>query len=89
MQCQEKMDRASAELSRTKSVLSLALKAGPEASRGELLDAIAAAFDHVSAADAALGEEETRAARPAHCAPAAIGPQGRVSVLPAAVSSLV
>lgn len=91
MKCREKMDKASAQLSRTRSVLSLALKVGPEASKGELLDAIAAAMDHVNAADAALGEEEPRTAKPGHCAPVEIGPHGRVVALPSvlAASSLL
>lgn len=91
MNCREKMDKASAELSRTRSVLSMALKAGTEASRGELLDAIATALDNVNAADAALGDEETRVSKPGRCAPVDIGPQGRVVVLPSplAASSLL
>lgn len=70
MQCREKMDRASAKLSRARSALMLALKAGPEASKGELLDAISAALEHVDAADAALGEDEMRSVRPGPMAPA-------------------
>lgn len=67
------------------------MRAGPEASKGELLDAIAAAFEHVDAADAALGEEETRGAKPEPNAPAEIGPHGRVFFLPASppVSNLL
>jgi len=91
LNCREKMDRASAQLSRARSALSLAMMAGPEASKGELLDAIAAAFEHVDAADAAIGEDETREAKPGPSAPAEIGPQGRVFFLPVspAVNSLL
>lgn len=91
MQCREKMDRASATLSRARSALSLAMKAGTEASKGELLDAIAIAFDHVSAADAALGEEETRLPKPGQAAPALTRIHSRVLILPVApaASSLV
>ncbi len=70
MQCREKMDRASAKLSRARSALTLAMKAGPEATKGELLDAVLAALEHIDAADAALGDEETRAGRPGDIAPA-------------------
>lgn len=88
MQCREKMDKASAKLSRARSALSLAMKAGPEASKGELLDAITAAFEHVNAADAALGEEETRLAKPGPAAPAQEGrDQRRVVALPSASSA--
>ncbi|RMO79798.1 hypothetical protein ALQ33_200175 [Pseudomonas syringae pv. philadelphi] len=60
MQRQEKMDKAAAKLSRARSVLSLATKAGMEATRGELLDMIAAAMDCIDDADAVLQEEETQ-----------------------------
>lgn len=89
MYCREKMDRASAKLSRARSALSLALKAGPEASKGELLDAITAALEHVVAADETLGEEEPRIEKPGHIAPA-VGGQPRLVVCqaPPASSSL-
>lgn len=62
MQCQEKMDRASAKLSRARSALSMATKAGMEATRGELLEMIAIALEQVDAADAEFnGEGETDA----------------------------
>lgn len=62
MQCQEKMDRASAKLSRARSALSMATKAGMEATRGELLEMIAIALEQVDAADAEFnGEGDTDA----------------------------
>lgn len=82
MHCREIMDTASAKLSRARSALSLAMKAGPEASKGELLDAIAAAFEHVEAADAALGAEEPRAVEPGPSAPAACEHRAQVYTLP-------
>ncbi|MNZ77250.1 hypothetical protein D3C78_957800 [compost metagenome] len=73
MQRREQMDRASAKLSRARLALSLAMKAGTEATKGELLEVIVAALEHVDAADAALGEDETRLAQPGLSAPAAVG----------------
>lgn len=64
MQCQEKMDRASEQLSRAKSALSLAMKAGMEATRGELLDVIAAVFERVEGAESALRAGENKDAQP-------------------------
>lgn len=75
MNCREKMDRASAKLSRARSALALAMKAGPEASKGELLDAIALALEHVTAADETLGEEEPRITKPGRLAPAVAAPR--------------
>lgn len=80
------MDNASARLSRARSALSLAMKAGPEASKGELLEAIAAAMEHVEAADAALGAEEPRAVEPGPSAPAGEH-RARVYPLPAVISA--
>lgn len=82
MHCREIMDTASARLSRARSALSLAMKAGPEASKGELLDAIAAAMEHIEAADAALGEEETREVEPGPRAPACSHPGAKIYPLP-------
>lgn len=87
MQCREKMDKASAKLSRARSALMLALKAGPEASKGELLDAISAALDHVDAADAALGEDEMRSVRPGPLAPAGEQSHPRLVVAAAACNA--
>lgn len=81
------MDNASARLSRAMSALSLAMKAGPEASKGELLDAIASVFEHVEAAAAALGAEEPRAVEPGPSAPAACEPRAKVYPLPAVSSA--
>ena len=64
MQCQEKMDRASAKLSRARSALSMATKAGMEATRGELLEMIAIAFEQVEAADLELTGDENQEAVP-------------------------
>lgn len=69
MQCRETMDKASAKLSRARSALKLAMKVGPEATKGELLDAISTALELIDAADAALGEERTEA-QAGHSAPA-------------------
>ncbi len=97
MQCQDKMDRASAKLSRAKSALSVATKAGMEATRGELLDMIAAALDCIDEADAVLQEEETQRQAPqqtqrGHQAPATsclelVQNQCRVVPLPIATSA--
>jgi hypothetical protein len=70
LQCQEKMDVASAKLSRIRSMLSVALKAGAEATKGELLDAIESALEGVDAADAALREGENQGVMPGRPAPA-------------------
>lgn len=86
-QCREKMDRASAKLSRARSALTLALKAGPEASKGELIDVISAALEHVDAADAALGEDEARSVRPGPLAPAIEPGHPRLVVAAAACSA--
>ena len=72
MQCQEKMDNASAKLSRARSALGLAMKAGMEATKGELLDTIAAALEHIECADAALMEGENRSEQPGQLAPACL-----------------
>ena len=72
MQCQEKMDNASAKLSRAKSALSMATKAGMEATRGELLDMIATAFEQIEEADTELREGENRDALPGQLAPAGL-----------------
>lgn len=69
MHCREQMDRASAKLGRARSSLSLAIKAGTEASLGELLDAISSALEQIDAADLALAEDERRGNRPGHDAP--------------------
>lgn len=67
MQCQERMDRASAKLSRARSALRVATKAGMEATRGELLDMIAAALESIDDADSVLQDEESeRRAAPAN-----------------------
>ena len=70
MQCQEKMDNASAKLSRAKSALSMATKAGMEATRGELLDMIATAFEHIEEAETELREGENRDVLPGQLTPA-------------------
>lgn len=70
MQCQEKMDRASAKLSRAKSALSMAMKAGTEASRGELFDLIATVYDQIGEAEDELRAEENRDVLPGHLTPA-------------------
>lgn len=70
MQCQEKMDKASDKLSRARSALSMATKAGMEATRGELLDMIAAALECIDAADAAMREGENQTVQPGQLAPA-------------------
>lgn len=70
MQCQEKMDRASEQLSRAKSALSLAMKAGMEATKGELLDVIAAVLERVDGAESALRAGENKDAQPGQLTPA-------------------
>lgn len=97
MQCQEKMDKASEKLSRARSALSLATKAGIEATRGELLDMIAAARESIDDADSMLHcEEPQRQALPqgsrGACAPGSLGlelvqNQPRVAPLPSAISA--
>jgi hypothetical protein len=72
LQCQEKMDRASARLSRARSALSMAMKAGMEATRGEMFDAMATALEQIDEAEAELREGENRAARPGQLAPAGL-----------------
>lgn len=92
MQCQEKMDKASAKLSRARSALSMATKAGMEATRGELLDMIAAALECIDDAESAMREGENQAAQPGQLAPAGAGlelvPQSRVFPLACANSAL-
>ncbi len=93
MQCQEKMDKASAKLSRARSALSMATKAGMEATRGELLDMIAAALECIDDAESVMREGENQAAQPGHLAPAGAGlelvpSQSRVVSLPCANSAL-
>lgn len=93
MQCQEKMDKASAKLSRARSALSMATKAGMEATRGELLDMIAAALECIDDAELAMRGGENQAAQPGHLAPAGAGlelvpPQSRVFPLACANSAL-
>lgn len=92
MQCQEKMDKASAKLSRARSALSMATKAGMEATRGELLDMIAAALECIDDAESVLQEGDNQAAQPGHLAPAGAGlelvpSQSRVVSLPSANSA--
>lgn len=92
MQCQEKMDRASAKISRAKSALRLALKAGTEASQGELLDTIAAVLEGLEDAEEALREGENAEAQPgklisAEPAGLSLVPQGRVVPLACASSA--
>lgn len=72
MQCQEKMDRASAKLSRARSALSVATMAGMEATRGQLLDMIATALENIDEADIELREGENRDALPGQLAPAGL-----------------
>ncbi len=97
MQRLDKMDRASAKLSRAKSALSLATKAGMEATRGELLDMIAAAMDCIDEAEAVLQEDEPQRQVPqqtqrGHLAPVAsclelVPNQCRVLSLPIVTSA--
>lgn len=83
MQCQEKMDNASAKISRVKSALNLAMKAGTEASKGELLDMIAAALEWLADAEGALREGENPDAQPGQLAPApSLGLVSQVRVVP-------
>lgn len=64
------MDKASAKISRAKSALSLAMKAGTEATKGELLDTIAAVFEGLTCAEDSLREGENPDAQPGQLAPA-------------------
>lgn len=97
MQCQEKMDKASEKLSRARSALSLATKAGMEATMGELLDMIAAALEGIDDADSLLHCEDSQRQTPPQgnrglCAPGALGlelvqNQPRVVPLASAISA--
>lgn len=87
MQCQEKMDRASAKISRAKSALRLAMKAGTEATKGELLDTIAAVLEGLACAEEDLREGENPDAQPGQLTPATslgLVPQSRVVPLASA-----
>lgn len=87
MQCQEKMDRASARLSRAKSALSMATKAGMEATRGELLDMIATALEQIEEAEAELRDGENRNVLPGRLAPASDLAPCQALVLPLAAAA--
>lgn len=78
MNCLEKMDAASAKLSRARTALSLAMKAGTEATKGELLDVIIAAIEHIDSADAMLTGEVERPVKPGLCTPAVVDGQRRL-----------
>lgn len=87
MQCQEKMDRASAKLSRARSALSMATKAGMEASRGELLDMIATALEQLEEADTELRCGENQDVLPGRLIPAEDLTPCQAVVLPLAASN--
>lgn len=87
MQCQEKMDRASAKLSRARSALSVAMKAGMEANRGELLDIIATALEQIEEAENELRDGENRNVLPGRLAPAGDLTPCQALVLPLAAAN--
>ena len=69
MQCQEKMDRASAKLGRARSAINIAIKAGTEATVSELLDTLATVLDCIDGADSSMREGENQDAQPGQLAP--------------------
>ncbi|RON16066.1 hypothetical protein BK662_11600 [Pseudomonas frederiksbergensis] len=81
------MDRASAKLSRAKSALSMATKAGMEATRGELLDMIATALEQIEEADTELRGGENQDVLPGRLIPAEDLTPCQAVVLPLAASN--
>lgn len=87
MQCQEKMDRASAKLSRARSALRMAMMAGMEAKRGDLLDMIETALEKLEEAETELRCGENQDVLPGRLIPAEDLTPCQAVVLPLAASN--